>query len=87
MISSIVLYGMNATAPGSKVGTDMAKPRKQRRLKAKGRRGANPKEATLLIPLTYNDGTRIPVDIFESIQEELYLAFHGWTIEGTVKGV
>jgi hypothetical protein len=64
----------------------MAKPRRQRRPKAKGRRRANLREATVLIPLTYNDGTRVPRDTIESIYEELYLAFHGWTVEGTVKG-
>ncbi|HMC88917.1 MAG TPA: hypothetical protein VKI17_05185 [Gemmataceae bacterium] len=57
----------------------MAEPRKKR---SKGRL----KEAVVLIPLTYNDGTRVPRDVIESIQQEVFIAFHGWTIEGTVKG-
>ena len=57
----------------------MAAPRKKR---SKGRL----KEAVVLIHLTYNDGTRVPRDVIESIQQEVFIAFHGWTIEGTVKG-
>ena len=28
----------------------------------------------------------MPRDVIESIQQEVFIAFHGWTIEGTVKG-
>ncbi len=40
----------------------------------------------ILIPLTYNDGTTVPLGLLEAIRDELFVAFHGWTIEGTVKG-
>jgi hypothetical protein len=61
------------------------KARSSKRRKAKGR-GGGPKEAIFLIPLTYNDGTRIPQDTIESIYDELFVAFAGWTVEGTVQG-
>jgi hypothetical protein len=64
----------------------MAKPRKRRKSKAKGKRGRPPKEAIVLIPLTYNDGTKVSRDTLLDIFEEIYAAFHGWTDEGTVKG-
>ncbi len=60
----------------------MAKPRKPKKVKADD----HSKEAIVLLPLTYNDGTEIPRQILESIFDEIFLAFHGWTIEGTVKG-
>jgi hypothetical protein len=44
------------------------------------------KEAVLLIPLTYNDGTEVSRDVLDSILDEVYLVFAGWTIEGVVKG-
>jgi hypothetical protein len=62
----------------------MAKPRKSR--KRREQPGRQLKEAIVLIPLTYNDGTRISRETLRSIQEEIFVAFHGWTIEGTVKG-
>ena len=62
----------------------MAKSRKREKPEVK--KVAQLKEAIVLIPLTYNDGTRVPREILESIREELFVAFHGWTLEGTVKG-
>src|SRR5262245_43642526 len=44
------------------------------------------KKVTLLIPLTFNDGTTIPKQTLEAIEEELYLACKGWTIVGEVEG-
>lgn len=64
----------------------MAKPRNRRKSKAKGKEAANPKEAIVQIPLTYNDGTQVPQGTIETIQEQIFAAFDGWTIEGTVKG-
>lgn len=64
----------------------MAKPRKRGKTKAKSRDDGGLKEATVLIPLTYNDGTRVRQDTLLNIFEEIYLAFQGWTDEGTVKG-
>lgn len=64
----------------------MTQPRKPGRPKAKDRRGANLKEATVLIPLSFNDETAVSHDVIRSILDELYEAFQGWTIEGTVKG-
>jgi hypothetical protein len=68
------------------VGTIMAKPRKRGKPKAKGKGKSNPKEAIVLIPLTYNDGSKVPEETLLDIFEEIYAAFHGWTNEGTVKG-
>jgi hypothetical protein len=67
-----------------RAGDDMAKSRKAKQ--SKTGQGGNLKEATLLIPLTYNDGTEVPRDVRDSILEELFVAFQGWTIEGTIKG-
>ncbi len=64
----------------------MAKPRKRQQPRIKGKGGGKPKEASVLIPLTYNDGTSVPLEVLESIHDEVYMAFHGWTIEGAVKG-
>jgi hypothetical protein len=44
------------------------------------------RKVTLLIPLTFNDGTSIPKETLEAIEEEIYLAFKGWTIVGEVEG-
>lgn len=52
----------------------------------RGKRSTTAQEAIVLIPLTYNDATEVPREVLEAIFDELYLAFHGWTIEGTVKG-
>jgi hypothetical protein len=65
----------------------MAKPRKPgQKGKPKDKRGDKPKEATILIPLAYNDGTCVSWQMLQSIYDEIYLAFHGWTIEDTVQG-
>jgi hypothetical protein len=60
----------------------MAKPRKPKKVKADD----HPKEAIVLIPLTYNDGTQIPPETIDAICDEIFDTFHGWTIEGRVKG-
>ena len=44
------------------------------------------KKATVLIPLTYNDDTRIPIDTLLNIKEQLTANFDGHTDEGTVGG-
>ena len=44
------------------------------------------KKATVLIPLTYNDDTRIPIDVLLGIKEQLTVNFFGHTDEGTVNG-
>lgn len=41
---------------------------------------------TLLIPLTFNDGSTIPRETLAAIEEEIYLAFKGWTVVGEVEG-
>jgi hypothetical protein len=61
---------------------------------AKSRKGHAPKkldvdafrEAVVLIPLSYNDGTEVSPDKIVEIQDEIFSAFTGWTIEGQVKG-
>jgi hypothetical protein len=64
----------------------MAKARRKGKSKAKGEGKGEPKEAIMFVPLTYNDGTKISQAILLGIFEEIYVAFHGWTNEGTVKG-
>jgi hypothetical protein len=44
------------------------------------------KKAFLLLPLTYNDGSAIPLEVLGGIRDDLYKAFHGWTVEGVVEG-
>lgn len=44
------------------------------------------KKVTLLIPLTFNDGSTIPPQTLNAIEEEIYVAFKGWTIVGEVQG-
>jgi hypothetical protein len=73
------VVSINATSPR---GGGMTKPRKPKKVKADD----HPKEAIVLIPLTYNDETRVPQHILDSICEEISIAFRAWTIEGTVKG-
>ncbi len=63
----------------------MARPGKRGKPAAK-KKASRIKEAIVLIPLTYNDGTAIPLKILDAIHEKIFLSFHGWTIEGTVKG-
>ncbi len=43
-------------------------------------------KAIILIPLTYNDGSRIAKGTLQGIFDEMFTVFHGWTIEGEVKG-
>lgn len=62
----------------------MAKRRKAGESKSK--KNGNPKEATVLIPLADNDETPFPPETIASIFNEIFVTFHGWTIEGTVKG-
>lgn len=64
----------------------MARSPKQRKAKSKSNDRGKLRVVTVLIPLAYNDGTLISMQILDSIQEEMFLAFHGWTIEGTVRG-
>jgi hypothetical protein len=44
------------------------------------------KKAILLVPLTYNDGSRIPAAVLDEIYEELFVLSGGHTSAGTVKG-
>jgi hypothetical protein len=46
----------------------------------------NLKEAVVLVPLTYNNGSRIPDEIQNQIDREIFETFHGWTKEGIVQG-
>jgi hypothetical protein len=76
---------MAAKDPDRKDRSGDKKPHRQG-AKPKVGQGGNLKEATILIPLTYNDGTQVPQATIEAILEQMYVAFLGWTIEGTVKG-
>jgi hypothetical protein len=40
----------------------------------------------LLFPLTYNDGTTIPLNIFREFREEVFVIAGGSTVTGTVDG-
>ncbi len=62
----------------------MAKRRKAE--ESKITKGGDLKEAIVLIPLTFNDGARIPPEIIDSICDEIFGVFHGWTLEGNVTG-
>jgi hypothetical protein len=44
------------------------------------------KKVTLLIPLTFNDGTAVTRETLDAIEEEIYFAFNGWTVAGEVQG-
>jgi hypothetical protein len=44
------------------------------------------KKVTLLIPLTFNDGSTVPREILSAIEEDIYLNFKGWTVVGEVEG-
>ena len=63
----------------------MAKPRREPS-KARAERNETRKEGIVLIPLKYNDGSEVPIAVLDAICEEMFLAFDGWTIEGTVEG-
>lgn len=58
---------------------------KRSRASRKGN-GRTLKEATILIPLTFNDKSVIPEATIQGVLHEIMNTFHGWTIEGTVKG-
>ena len=42
--------------------------------------------AFVQIPLTYNDVSMVPEQILDDIKDQMYLAFDGYTVEGTVNG-
>ena len=44
------------------------------------------KKAILLIPLTYNDGSRVSQEVLDSIFESLFVLSGGYTAAGTVRG-
>ena len=44
------------------------------------------KKAILLIPLTYNDGSRVPQEVLDEIYETLFVLSGGHTSAGTVQG-
>ena len=67
------------------VGNDMARARKPDTSKT-GAKSGELSEAIVLVPLTYNDGSKVPMSLLESIHDELLDAFDGWTINGVVKG-
>jgi hypothetical protein len=64
----------------------MAKPDRRHRAQRQAGASGNFKEATVLIPLTYNDGTEVPRETLLGIMDEIFLAFRGWADEGTIKG-
>jgi hypothetical protein len=72
--------------PGYLLGEEMTAskspgPPKSRRQKDKG-----PREAIVQIPLTYNDGTRVPKGTIEAIYDEVFVFANGWEILGRTKG-
>jgi hypothetical protein len=44
------------------------------------------KKVTLLIPLTFNDGSPVPEQLLDAIEQEIYGSFNGWTAVGEVAG-
>jgi len=60
----------------------MAKSRKKKRLSPE----SPLKEAIVLIPITFNDGSKVPRATLDAIYDEAYGEFDGWTMEGTVTG-
>jgi hypothetical protein len=58
--------------------------------KSRGEKKRSPpsqlKEAIVLIPIMFNDGTKVPRATPDAIYDEAYAAFNGWTLEGTVTG-
>jgi hypothetical protein len=58
----------------------------KRRRKQNAARPSRSKEAVVLIPLKFNDDTQVPKELILSIFDEIYVAFAGWTDEGTVRG-
>lgn len=45
-----------------------------------------PKRITLLIPLTFNDGSAVPRKTLRLIRDQIYAEFNGCTVVGTVEG-
>ena len=43
-------------------------------------------KVTLLLPLTYNDGSTVEKEKLKQIRNELYAFCGGYTVEGTVEG-
>lgn len=44
------------------------------------------RKVTLLIPLTFNDGSAVPAETLNAMREEIFVAFNGWTVGGEVEG-
>lgn len=40
----------------------------------------------LLVPLTFNDGSEVPSELLDALEDEIYEAFGGCTVGGTVRG-
>jgi hypothetical protein len=40
----------------------------------------------LLLPLTYNDGTRVPKEVRDQIEEELFVRFGGFSLRRVRQG-
>lgn len=40
----------------------------------------------LLVPLNFNDGSEVPSELHDALEDELYVAFGGCTVGGTVRG-
>ena len=70
--------GMRSTGQGGASST--LKPRTK-----KGKKDRT-KEAIVLIPLTYNDGSEIDPRLHDECREQVFVEFGGWTVEGTVVG-
>jgi len=43
-------------------------------------------KCVLLFPLTYNDGTTVPLEVWNEFKEDLFVIAGGHTVAGTVKG-
>ena len=43
-------------------------------------------KCVLLFPLTFNDGTAVPLESWNGFKEELFVIAGGHTVGGTVKG-
>jgi hypothetical protein len=43
-------------------------------------------KCVLLFPLTYNDGTIVPLEVWNGFKDELFVIAGGHTVAGTVKG-
>ena len=63
-----------------------ASPGAAGRKRSKKQAGDPYRKATVLIPLTFNDDTQIPIDVLLNIKDQLTVNFIGHTDEGTVDG-